>query len=137
MKRTLKLFLTLTLVLICTGCSKSYLKEISYKKYHEMLDNKESFVVEIMRTDCSACKSFKPNLEEFVNEYKVTVYFINTDHLSDVEKDNLFDETGISGTPTILFYKNGVEETVASRLTGSVSKERIISKFKANEIIDE
>ena len=137
MKKVLKTLLVITLIILSTGCKKAYLKEISYSKYHKMLESKESFVLEIMRTDCSACKSFKPNLEEFVNEYKVTVYYINTDHLSDKEKDKLFDETGISGTPTVIFYEKGVEETISSRIVGSVTKERIISKFKANEIIDE
>ncbi len=137
MKKVLKTLLVITLVILSTGCKKNYLNEISYKEYEKKLNNKESFILEIMRTDCSACISFKPKLTEVVNKYKVTVYFINTDHISDSEKDKLFENTGISGTPTVIFYENGTEETISSRITGSVSTDRIISKFKANDIIKE
>lgn len=137
MKKVFKLCLIMISILFITGCGgNKYLKKIDYKEYHKMLDNKESFVLEIMRTNCSACQNFKPKLEEFVKEYEVTVYYIDTDDLSDKEKDKLFDETGISGTPTVIFYNKGKEETKSSRINGSVPSERIISKFKANGIID-
>ena len=138
MKKVFKLCLIMISILFITGCGgNKYLKKIDYKEYHKMLDNKESFVLEIMRTNCSACQNFKPKLEEFVKEYKVTVYYIDTDDLSDKEKDKLFDETGIEGTPTVIFYKNGKEETVASRIIGSVSYEKTVTKFKSNGIINE
>ena len=138
MKRISKLTLVFVLLILITGCGKSkYLKEISYKEYNKMIENKETFILEIMRTDCSACISFKPKLEEVLNEYKIEVKYINTDHLSDKDKEKLFDELGVSGTPTVIFYTDGVEKTVASRINGSISTDRIIAKFKANGIIDE
>ena len=137
MKKFSKLLIVLLLLFVTTGCGNKYLKSISYKEYHKMLDNKESFVLEIMRTDCSACRNFKPKLEEFVKKYKVTVYYIDTDDLSDSDKEKLLNETGISGTPTIIFYKKGVEETRSSRINGSVSTEKLVEKFKANGIIKE
>ena len=125
-------------LLIVTGCGKKgYMTEISYKEYHKLLDNKETFILEIMRTDCSACISFKPRITDVTNEYKVEVKYINTDHLTEEEKEMLLEETGIKGTPTVIFYKNGIEETVSSRITESVSKEKIISKFKINGFIKE
>ena len=134
-KRVFFAIITICLILV-TGCGGSkYLKEISYKKYHELLDNKKTFILEIMRTDCSACKDFKPKLTEVVNDYKIEVKYINTDHLSKKELDKLYDETGISGTPTVIFYNKGKEETVSSRINGSVSVDKIISKFKANGYI--
>lgn len=140
MKRLIKLTLFMFIIVIVTGCSTTnskYLKEISYDKYHELLDNKETFILEIMRTDCSACIEFKPKLKELTNKYKIEVKFINTDHLTEKEKDNLFDETGIEGTPTIIFYEEGYEETVASRIVGNVSLEKAIKKFKSNGYIKE
>jgi len=138
MKKVFKLCLIMISILFITGCgSNKYLKKIDYKEYHKMLDNKESFVLEVMRTNCSACQNFKPKLEEFVKEYKTTVYYIDTDDLSDNEKDKLFNETGIGGTPTIIFYNDGKEETRASRINGSVPYEKIVDKFKSNGIIEE
>lgn len=138
MKKVFKLCLIMISILFITGCGgNKYLKKIDYKEYHKMLDNKESFVLEIMRTNCSACQNFKPKLEEVVKEYKVKVYYIDTDDLDEKTQDKIFNETGISGTPTVIFYKNGKEESKYNRINGSVSTDRIISKFKANGLIKE
>ena len=137
MKKLAKLSILLFILLLITGCDKSYMKEISYKEYKNLLENKETFILEIMRTECSACINFKPKITDVANSYKVEVKYINTDHITDEETNSLFSETGITGTPTVIFYKNGVEETVSSRINGSVSKDKIISKFKTNGFIKE
>lgn len=137
MKKFIKLGVLLMFLFITTGCGNKYMKEISYQDYKDLIKNKETFILEIMRTDCSACINFKPKLEEVAKEYKVQIKYINTDSLTDRENDKLFSDTGISGTPTVIFYHDGVEETVASRINGSVSKEKIISKFKASNFIKE
>lgn len=137
MRKLIKFSILMVILLFITGCGKDYMKEISYKEYKELLDSKETFILEIMRTDCSACISFKPKITNVANDYKVEVKFINTDHITEDEKNTLFSETGVTGTPTVIFYKNGVEETVSSRINGSVSKDRIISKFKTNGFIKE
>lgn len=129
--KKIKLVLLVIGVILLTGCSKSNLKEISYKEYKNLIDSKESFILEVMREECTACKSFKPNLEAVIDKYNIEVKYINTDKLSDDE----LDEFGISGTPTLIFYNDGVEETTASRLVGSVSQDKIIAKFKANGFI--
>lgn len=137
MKKYLKLTVVLLCLLILTGCQKTYMKEISYTEYQNLLENKETFILEIMRTDCSACISFKPKITQVAEDYQIEVKYINTDHLSKDEYNKLFEDTGISGTPTVIFYHNGVEETVASRINGSVSVDKIISKFKASGFIEE
>lgn len=138
MKKLCKIFMLIILVVIVTGCkSNSNLKEINYKEYKKLLENKETFALEVMKTGCSACEDFKPKLEEFVNDYGIEVKFINTKKLSKKDSEKLLDETGVSGTPTIIFYNKGVEETVASRIVGSVSVEKLVSKFKANGFIDD
>lgn len=129
--KKIKLVLLVIGIILLTGCSKSNLKEISYKEYKNLIDSKESFILEVMREECTACKSFKPNLEAVIDKYNIEVKYINTDKLSDDE----LDELGISGTPTLIFYNDGVEETTASRLVGSVSQDKIIAKFKANGFI--
>lgn len=136
MKKYLKLGILLLTLFFITGCSNNYLEEITYNEYKELVKNKETFILEIMRTDCSACINFKPKIESVANEYKIEVKYINTDNLTNEENDNLFLDTGISGTPTVIFYNDGVEITKSSRINGSVSKDRIISKFKANGFIE-
>lgn len=136
MKKILSLSI-IFMILLLTGCSKNYVQEISYKEYKELINNKETFILEIMRTDCSACINFKPKLESVANNYKVEVKYINTDNLTDEENNNLFKDTGITGTPTVIFYNEGNEKTKSSRINGSVSTDKIISKFKANGFIKE
>ena len=136
MKKILSLSIVF-IILLLTGCSKIYVKEISYQEYKELINNKETFILEIMRTDCSACINFKPKLESVANEYKVEVKYINTDNLTDEEVDKLYIDTGISGTPTVIFYNEGIEKTKSSRINGSVSTDKIISKFKTNGFIKE
>ena len=137
MKKNFKVLIVLLIVFLTTGCGKTYMKEISYKEYHNLLDNKESFILEIMSDTCSACESFKPNIEEVANEYKIEIKYINTNKLSKEDVDKLYDETGIKGTPTVIFYDNGVEETISSRINGSIPVKKIITTFKANGIIKE
>jgi len=117
--------------------NKSYMKKISYNEYKELIENKETFILEIMRTDCSACINFKPKIEEVAKEYKIEIKYINTDDLSKEEYDKLALDTGITGTPTVIFYNDGIEKTKSSRINGSVSVDKIISKFKANGFIEE
>ena len=136
MKRINKILLIILLTLVITGCNnKTYLNEISYKEYQKLLENNETFILEIMRTDCSACIGYKPTLKKVTDEYKIEVKYINTDHISKDEVKNLYKE--IDGTPTIIFYENGKEKTVASRIVGNVSYEKTIAKFKANGYINE
>lgn len=137
MKKAFKIMMILIVFLILTGCGKNYMKEISYNEYKELLKNNETFILEIMRTECTACISFKPKITQVANDYQIEIKYINTDHLSEEEYDSLFEETGASGTPTVIFYHDGKEETVSSRIKGSVSVDKIISKFKTNGFIKE
>lgn len=131
--KKLKICLLLVSIFLLTGCSNGFVKEISYDEYKDLINSKETFILEVMREDCSACVSFKPKLESVANEYEIEVKVLNTDTLSDEELDSF----GISGTPTVIFYIDGEEVTTASRITGSVSTDKIISKFKASGFIKE
>lgn len=133
MKKFKFILMIVGVLILVTGCSKSYIHNITYKEYQELIENKETFILEVMRNDCSACKSFKPNLEKVAKEYKIEIKTINTSKLTDKQ----LDEFGISGTPTVIFYIDGKEETTASRIVGSVSQDKIISKFKASGFIEE
>jgi len=135
MKKIVKFTTLLLVIFLISGCNKSYMKEISYKEYQKLIDNKETFILEIMKTDCSACISFKPKITQVANDYKIEVKYLNTDSLTENELNDLYQDTGISGTPTVIFYNDGIEKTKSSRINGSVSTEKIISKLKANGLI--
>lgn len=135
MKKLKYLFIVLVVFLI-VGCSKaSGLENISYSEYKELISNKESFVLEVMRDGCSHCKTLKPRLENVASEYKLDIKVINLAHLSDEDYIEFTKEIGTGATPTVIFYKKGEEKSVATRIIGSVSEEKIINKFKDNGII--
>ena len=133
MKRILKAFVLMSFIFILTGCGKSNLKEITYKEYEKLIENKETFVVEMMRTGCSHCQDIKPKLEEIANKYNIEIKYINVDKLSQEENDNI----SITGTPTLIFYNEGVESSVSTRIVGDKTKDYILNKFKANGFIKE
>lgn len=135
MKKLKYLFIILVLFLT-VGCSKSSgLENINYSKYKELISNKESFVLEVMRDGCSHCETLKPRLENVASKYNLDIKVINLAHLSDEDLKSFVKEIGTGATPTVIFYKKGEEKSVATRIVGSVSEEKIINKFKDNGII--
>lgn len=131
--KKLKFLIILVALFLISGCSKSYLKEISYDEYKKLLEDDETFILEVMSNDCTACKDFRPKLEEVASDYKIEVKYINIDKLT----ADQYDELAVSATPTVIFYIDGEEETTAARIVGSVKKEKIISKFKASGFIED
>ena len=116
---------------------KSYLKEIKYNEVVDKINNKESFVLLLSQTTCSHCMDFKPKLEKVANKYKINIYYLETDILSEKDNDELKHKYfSFEGTPTTVFVIKGEEKTAATRIEGDVSSEKIISKLKSNGFID-
>ena len=138
MKRKLFVFLMLCGALILTGCGKpDNLKSLSYSAFQKKIESKETFIVEVMSDDCTACKNFEPKIEEVVKEYNITVYQLNIHTMSDEDYQKFASDFSITGTPTTMFITNGEEQSVAHRIDGNVSKDKIISKMKAMGYISE
>lgn len=117
--------------------SKSNLEEIKYAKMMEKVKNKDSFIVLFSQTTCRHCKDFKPKLEKVANEFDITIYYLETDLLTEEEHNELKKKFSYSGTPTTIFVINGEEKSAATRINGDVSKNKIISKLKSNGFIDD
>lgn len=117
---------------------KSYLNEIKYDKLIEKIDNKENMILLISQTDCTHCISYKPKLEKVANEYKINIYYIDIDLLSEDNYNNLNSRISFAtaGTPLTVFLKNGEETTAANRIKGDASREKIERKLKSNGFID-
>jgi len=115
---------------------KSYLVELSYSKVMEKIDNKDDFVLLFSQTTCSHCKNFKPKLSEVAKEYKLNIYYIEVDLLSEDERNSFKKYFSFEGTPQTVFVIDGYEKTAANRIVGDASTEKIISKLKSNGFIE-
>ena len=108
-----------------------HLPEISFTELEEKINNKESFILVLTKTNCSYCIEYKPVLKKVLTEYDIYAYELYIDKLSTKENGKLKDIANISGTPATIFIEQGEEKNTATRLYGSQPKDKIISRLKA------
>ena len=137
MKKILMLILLTTIIL--TGCNSKdnkYLEIISFDKLTNLIESKESFVLEIYQDGCSHCTVFNPRFKSVLKEYEVNAKALNMSNLTEKEYKEFVDIFGSLGTPTVLFIENGIEKTKINRLVGEASKNEIVRKLKQNGYIE-
>lgn len=88
----------------------------------EVLNNKETIIVDFYADWCGPCRAMGPILEEVVESEKIRLGKINID-----EEDKLAERFNIMSIPTIMVYKNG--EPVKTYV-GVTPKETIIEDLK-------
>lgn len=137
MKRFLKLVMVLFIfTIILSGCSKEeHIKEISLDEFKEKIANKETFAIYIGNKGCSHCVSYRPILEKVLEDYDITIYHIDNSKLDSNQYAEFRTYINISGTPTVAFITDGEEETTLNRITGEVSRDATIERFKSNGYI--
>lgn len=137
MKRKGIILLTIFIgILFLTGCSSNLntVKEIDFATLQSKIDNKETFILEIIQTGCSHCEEFSPRFRRVLSEYDLTGYSINLSNLTEEEKDKLYEITEVDGTPTVCFFKKGNEE-VMNKIVGAVSNKEVVNKLKDTKYI--
>lgn len=145
-KRNLVLFGVVTLivvvgsVLIYTLSLKkedtTQLISISVIDLENKVNQKESFVLVLSQTGCPHCEQYLPELDKALKEVNLNAYVIN---ISDLDKENatkLNTYANVSGTPTTLFFHEGLETTSLNRISGYAPKAKIIERLKSLGYID-
>ena len=125
MKKKIKYLLIGILALILTGCSSSkVITDIDYSKLEEMINNKESFILEVVQTGCSHCEEFSPRFKAVLKTNNEEAYSLNLYNMTEDELKK-FNEltTSVSGTPTVLYFEDGKE--TSHKINGAVSNEKI------------
>ena len=92
MKKKKIIFLVILVgVLFLTGCKNSLntVKEIDFSTLQGKIENKETFILEIVQTGCSHCEEFSPRFREVLSKYDLTGYSINLSNLTEEEKNKL------------------------------------------------
>ncbi len=133
MKKVLLIF-SIMLAILLTGCSntKGY-KEISYKDLVKMENDNKTFALFIGKTSCSSCDVFKDILKTTYKE-KATIYYIDTDNLTDDEWIEFKSKYTYGGTPTVTIVIDGKFNTLNS-VTGSDKYEDMINLMRDKGLI--
>ena len=113
----------------------SYLIELSYDELVKKIENKDSFVLVYTQTTCSHCIEYKPILKKTLYKNKLYGYEIVIDKLNTEEKAKLKDIANVSGTPTTIFIKDGVEISTSSRLTGIQTEDKLTNRYNIIMIV--
>lgn len=120
----------LGIIIIFKKDEQSYLIDTTYSEVKEKINNKESFILYIHQTTCGACQAFLPRLNKVINSNKINVYALNLSNLEENDYIDFDNTISIVGTPTIIFYENGIELDESTRIVGAKQETIIINKFK-------
>ena len=85
MKKKFKFFLISIFIIFLTGCGNntSTITDISYSELEKMINNKESFILEIVQTGCSHCEEFSPRFKAILKTHDLTAYSLNLYNLNE------------------------------------------------------
>lgn len=123
-------------VILLSGCSKkNHITDITLNELKNKIENKDTFALYVGNEGCPHCVSYRPVLETVLDEYNIDIYHLDNSLLTEDEVSEMKNYINISGTPTVVFFTDGEEETTLNRITGEVSKEVTIQKFKDNGYI--
>ncbi|MEE0699713.1 MAG: thioredoxin family protein [Bacilli bacterium] len=131
------LALAFIFTLLLTGCDNKNknIVEINLEEFKQKISNKESFALYVGNKDCTHCVSYRPILEQVLEDYKITIYQLDNSKLSSSEYAEFRKYVNISGTPTVAFIEDGEEETTLNRISGEATREQTIERFKTNGYI--
>lgn len=102
----------------------------------DKLENKDSFMLIITQTTCEHCETYLPVFKKVLADYNLTAYQIQQDLLKGEDLAYLKSVASISGTPTLIFLKNGEEISTLNRLVGNRSRTETIDRLKVMGYIE-
>lgn len=126
------------LTFIIGGCSTklSDYTQVSYEQLAKKIENRETFPLVIGSSECSACANYEITMSGFIEDYQVEIFMIDLSKLSDDEYNELKTATSFTGTPTTVFYKEGVLTSYFNRIDGSESRSVVETYFRNNGYIE-
>ena len=112
----------------------NYFKEVNVNELVNLIDNKEDFILVLSQTWCGHCTNYKPKVEKVANNYKIVVYFIEYNLLSEDDKNILNGYIDFYSTPTTVFFNDGIE-ILDARISGDIDIDEIENIFRNNGYI--
>ncbi len=102
------------------------LTEIQQQELEKELQAHENLVLDFYSTECPPCEALAPKLDSVAEFYGEDVRFVKIFRQGNRE---ISEELGVKSSPTLIFYKNGIE--TGDRLMGGVKKSDIIKNLTA------
>lgn len=138
MKKILMVITLLLCVAGLTGCNKySTYTELTYSELQTKLENKETFVVVLGSSTCSACAAYKLTMEDVIKDKQVEIFYLDIAKLSSDDSSKFESKFVIAATPTTVFIENGVETTTYNRIVGAASYTDVVKNLKKHGFIGE
>jgi thiol-disulfide isomerase/thioredoxin len=95
-----------------------YVKEIDQSLYEsEVIGSTEPVVLDFFSTECPPCEALAPKYEAVAEQFAGKVKFCKIFRQGNRE---LAQKLGVTGSPTLLFFKNGRE--VGERMSGEIKR---------------
>lgn len=124
----------------CDVKEEIQLEEIGMNEFITLLNDESASIIYIARPGCGYCQQQQPIMKAVVNEYNLTVHYLNTDNLTNENMsyifkldEKLFGENGKNfGTPTTLIVKKG---EIVDSVIGLTQNKDLVTFFKENGFI--
>ena len=116
---------------------KDYI-EIDMNIYLEKYKQEEASFVLVGRDSCQYCQIAEPILQKISKEYNFDIYYLNTDHFTQEDKEMLLDSNeffeGGFGTPLVLLIE---KETIKAHVDGLLDYSNYVAFLKEYSFIKE
>ena len=107
------------------------LQKISLAAVEQKIQRQESFYLYTRRESCPYCQEFAPKLAKAVDKTKLTVYYLDSEHIDKTSWNNFKTTVGFKRIPNLTYFKNG---TVYDRLpNASQASVEVIESFIRKE----
>jgi thiol-disulfide isomerase/thioredoxin len=102
-------------------------REIQASQYSvDVLEAKQPVVLDFFSTECPPCEALAPKYEAVADQLVGKVAFFKIYRQGNRE---LATQLGVTGSPTVLFFKNGKE--ASGRLTGEIKRSELKAAAEA------
>jgi len=136
MKKILMVTLLLFSVIGLTGCGKySKYTEVSYSELLTKMENKDTFVIVLGSSTCSACAMYEKTMEKVIKKNQVEIFYLDIAKLNEEDKVKFNSKFVIAGTPTTVFIENGVETSTYNRITSAASYTDVVKALEKHGYI--
>ena len=115
--------------------AKEYIS-IGADEYLKLIKGK-NVVVFIGASTCGYCTKFKPEVNNLINKYNVSVYYLELDKFSESDLKKIYDSASFFteeqwGTPTTFIFTNG---KIVDTLSGYTTADEVAKFLKSNKVI--